>query len=142
MSHILIVDDEPSVRLLVGHLLLAQGHRVTEAANGREAVKAFQTGQVDLVVLDILMPEMDGIQTLQALQRISPQVRVVAMSSGGMMDSPLYLRIAELMGATQVLEKPFDADQLHRAVNSALAGRSQKTRDEPAAGGSQDHASD
>ena len=132
MSHILIVDDEPSVRLLVGRLLLAQGHRVTETAGGREAVTAFQAGTVDLVVLDILMPEMDGLQTLKALHKINPEVRVVAMSSGGLLDSPLYLRIAQLMGATQALEKPFSADQLLRTIDSALGSRPEKTPDDAA----------
>jgi FixJ family two-component response regulator len=73
------------------------------------------------MVLDMLMPDMDGVETLLALRDFVPRLLVVAMSGGGRVSSHLYLRFAKLMGAAQVLEKPFSADQLLQAVASALA---------------------
>ena len=97
-------------------LLLDRGHRVTEAGNGREAVKAFQAGRIDLVVLDMVMPEMDGVESLAALRRIDPRARVLAVSGGGSVDPLIYLDVARAMGATHTLAKPFEAEDFLGAV--------------------------
>jgi len=101
-------------------LLLDQVHRVTEAGDGREAVKAYQAGRVDLVLLDMVMPEMDGVETLVALRRMDPRARVLAVSGGGSVDPSIYLDVARALGATQTLAKPFEAEDFLRAVESAL----------------------
>lgn len=128
MPHILIAEDDPSVRSTIRSALIGNGHRVTEAANGREAVKAFHAGGVDLMVLDMLMPEMDGVETLRALRSFAPSLPVVAMSGGVMANSCIYLHCARLMGAAQVLQKPFNAEKLLQAVASALAGSTGETQ--------------
>jgi CheY-like chemotaxis protein len=123
MGHILVADDDSRLRSLMARVLLDKGHRVTEAANGCEAIKVYYGGSIDL-----FMPEKDGFETLRALSKIDPGVRAVAISGGSMAESTLYLHIAKLMGATQVLEKPFGAETLFRAVDSVLGGDSTATR--------------
>jgi len=93
------------------------GHLVTEARDGKEGLRLFQASRLDLVITDIVMPEMEGFEVLVALRKISPDVVIIAMSGGGRQDPKDVLRIAKHLGATMVLSKPFLSDELIGAIN-------------------------
>lgn len=119
MARILVADDHPLVRKAVREVLLGAGHDVVVVANGREAEAAVQDRQPDLVLLDILMPEKDGIETILSLRRHLPTLRILAMSAGsyGRTD---FLAVAAKFGADAVLRKPFDGPELLAAVDALL----------------------
>ena len=115
---ILVVDDHPIMREVVCQILEDAGHFVREAAEGREALRKLSCARFDLVVTDIVMPEMDGIELIGELQRRYPDIRIIAMS-GGSERFPMKdgLAIARRLGAGATLTKPFVADQLLDAVS-------------------------
>lgn len=118
MSRILVVDDHEDVRLLLRYELAPEGHDVVEAANGEEALAAIAQGQIDLVLLDIMMPVLDGWGVLERLDPATapPVVVITALASDG------ARHIAELLerGALDVIAKPFQPDWLLRLVDAVL----------------------
>ena len=124
MARILLIDDETSVRVGVGRFLRKVGHEVHDACDGVEALRLAQGLEVDLVVTDINMPEMDGIEVILALAERNPGLPVIAISGGGRMPKELLLASAGVLGAVATLPKPFDLVQLRDAVDRALAGGS------------------
>lgn len=121
MAHILLIDDEPSVRAGVGRYLRMRGHEVTEAADGAAALRLAASRRPDLVITDINMPEMDGIEVIMAVSKGTPGLPVIAISGGGRMPKELLLQSAEVLGAMTTLQKPFDLEELDEAVTRALA---------------------
>jgi CheY-like chemotaxis protein len=120
MARILVVDDEELVRAAVAAVLRRAGHNVTLAADGEDALDLFRPGHFDLIITDIVMPRMEGIETLRALRCLEPGIRIVAMSeSGG--NNGFYLRAAVALGADATLEKPINAAELRLLVEEALA---------------------
>src|SRR5690606_2484368 len=106
MASILIVDDDPTIQLIAGELLKAEGHDIVHAGDGVEALKALVAIPADLVVLDMLMPNMDGLETILAMRKTHPRVKILAISSGGPMGPQDLLRTAKLFGADETLVKP------------------------------------
>ena len=82
-ARILLVDDEPAILEILRQALLAEGFEVETAANGNEAVQRAKRQLFDLVLTDLIMPEMDGIQTMLELRAVHPGIRIIAMSGGG-----------------------------------------------------------
>jgi CheY-like chemotaxis protein len=123
MSRILIVEDTPLMRESLVDVLTASGHEVTTADNGLQAVEAIAAGaQFDVIITDIIMPEMDGIQAIMEIQTLQPQARIIAISGGSArMEKGQGLETARRLGAVAVLEKPFEVDSLLAAVDAALA---------------------
>jgi CheY-like chemotaxis protein len=78
---ILVIDDEPVLRLTFQRLLEGEGYRVLVASNGREGVEIFQAQDVDLVITDIVMPELDGFRTIEKLRALRPDLPIIAMSA-------------------------------------------------------------
>jgi CheY-like chemotaxis protein len=116
---IMIVDDEPGIRHLLRKLLTGVGYRVLEAGNGREALQQVETSEVDLVIMDLAMPELEGIETIQALRRVLPQLKIIAIS--GQFAGPM-LRVAEHLGAQASLAKPIQPDELLDTVALMMVG--------------------
>jgi DNA-binding response OmpR family regulator len=118
VSQVLIVDDDADIRLLLRLELSAEGHRITEAADGRQALAAIEAERPDLVVLDIMMPVLDGWGVLEALDpRASPPVvAITAMASDG------DRHVVDLLehGALDVIAKPFDPGWLARLLDAVL----------------------
>ncbi len=106
MASIIIVDDDPTVRAVATELLRHDDHAILEAADGDEALALIRAVPVDLVVLDMLMPNKDGIETIIELRRDFPDVRILAISSGGRMDGPTLLSLAKTFGADETMLKP------------------------------------
>ncbi len=117
---ILVVDDEEAIREVVSTLLGAQGYLCTVAHNGRVALDAFRKDTFDLVLSDIVMPEMDGLKLLGELRREDPDVPVIMVTA--MHDISIALE-AIRSGAYDYILKPFEKDQLHMSVRRALDHR-------------------
>lgn len=127
MKTVLVIDDNPLMRMSIRFDLERAGYAVLEAANGRLALDVLRSARVDVAVVDIFMPEMDGIETIMEIVKIAPSCGLLAISKGseGMGVNLLYH--AETLGAHQVLAKPFTSEALItavRAVEEAVPGSS------------------
>ncbi|MCC6141836.1 MAG: response regulator [Nitrospira sp.] len=118
MASILVIDDDEALRLLLREMLETDGHRVREAANGREGLALYRAQPADVVITDILMPEQDGMEVILELTREFLDARVIAMT--GASGKQNFLSVAKLFGARHILEKPFSADQIRRLVTYTL----------------------
>lgn len=122
MARILIIDDDADVLRSVRRILEVHGHTVLEASEGKTALRRFAGDPADLVLTDIFMPEMDGIELIMKLKGAFPESRIVAMSGGGAMDKKSVLGAASMLGVDAVLEKPFEMDDLVQTVERILTG--------------------
>ena len=130
MQRILIVDDELDVRDSVKCVLDLAGYEVLTADNATEALERLGRVPIDLVITDIIMPKMNGVQAIQLIRQEFPLVRIVAISGGGNFGAAgyqpaaiatnAYLRSAEEAGAHVVLTKPFEVEDLLQAVETLL----------------------
>jgi len=120
---VLVIDDDPGVRDYMEALVSRQGYEVTAAADGEEALKNLETTQPDLITLDVVLPGMDGLQTLEKLKQRLPDVPVVMLSGHGQARN-----IVEAMrrGASDFLRKPFEVEELELAFQKALEKRALK----------------
>ena len=109
MASILIIDDQDELVQALARIARSQGHTVFTASDGKTALRHFAGQPTDVVVTDIYMPEMDGIEFIMRLKEAFPETRVIAMSGGGIMRKENVLGAASMLGAEAVLEKPFDA---------------------------------
>jgi len=116
---ILIIDDEEPIRALLRFALEAAGYEVTEAANGRQGIDLYRQRPTDLIIADMLMPELNGLDLLLELTREFLHAKVIAISGAG--GEQNVLDVAKLLGARQTFEKPFSMPQLMRAVRYELA---------------------
>jgi CheY-like chemotaxis protein len=123
MPRILIVDDDPFARSMLQSMLTDAGYEVHEASNGREALGAYGERPADVVILDVLMPEMEGLETIQRLKQMDPDVSVIAISGGGRYGLVEHLRLAEGLGAVRTFYKPLDNGKLLAALRD-LTGNS------------------
>ncbi len=108
MAKILIVDDDEQIRLMLSDLLKRSGSTVDQASDGEEAINKFNTNHYDLIITDILMPGKEGIQTIQELKKNNPNLKIIAISGGGHIESNVYLDMAKKMGADLCVPKPLD----------------------------------
>jgi CheY-like chemotaxis protein len=116
MSVILIVDDDEFIRLLLRRTLERAGYLVSEASNGREAMRLYSELKPNCVITDLVMPEQEGIETIMQMRQQSHSVPIIATS--GQFDSMAahYLKVAQSLGADAVLEKPFTVEQILELV--------------------------
>jgi len=117
---VLVVDDDPSIRALIRLYLEGAGYGVIEAADGRRGMQALSEQAVDLVVLDIFMPEMDGLEVLQVLRENCQCCKVMAISGGSAKIGMDLLGHATIFGADAVLEKPFGEALLLQKVEALI----------------------
>ena len=118
MPRILIVDDAAFMRMRCSKLLVDNGYTVIEAANGVEALQKYKENKPDGVLLDITMPDMDGIETLKKLVEMDPGVRVAMCTAMGQQSMVIE---ALKSGAKDFVVKPFDADRVLGAVEKLIA---------------------
>lgn len=123
MARILLVDDEDTDRATIRAMLIACGHEVDEAENGRRALDRFHARPPELVMTDLIMPVMDGIELIRALQRGAAAVPIIATCGDGAAPAGSNLRIAKKLGATEVLAKPFSRAELEHALRACLTKR-------------------
>ena len=118
VSKILVVDDEPEVRKLMEHFLTDRGYQVRLAANGREGLAAIDSFAPDVVLLDMHMPEMDGLETLKELAVRAPGLPVIMVTVNE--DVQTTSQLLQL-GAADYVPKPFNLDYLEQAINIQLS---------------------
>lgn len=130
MAKILIVDDDPAVRATIRILLERAGHSVVVAGDGRNGLAMFEAGDVDLLLLDIFMPGMDGIETMRSVHQRKPQLPIVVISGNPIFSesgkAPDFLTMAVKLGAVSSLQKPFTPAALLNVVTNGLEAAKQR----------------
>lgn len=124
MASILVIDDDDQIRLLLREVFERVGHRVSEARDGTEGMEQYRQAPSDLVILDILMPEKEGLETIIELRREFPNVKIVAVSGGSERSHVNLLELAKRLGARHAIQKPFDIQALTDLVASIVAEES------------------
>jgi CheY-like chemotaxis protein len=120
MFTILIIEDDADLRKLLIRLLKRENYHILEAVNGREAIEILGHSKPDLVITDIIMPDEDGIGTINILRQHHPEIKIIAISGGGRMLSEDYLKIARMLGAHSSFSKPFDNKALLIKIKELL----------------------
>lgn len=127
MPRILIVDDDKLVREATQILLRSKGYEVTAAEDGKSGIEAARNGQFDLAIVDLFMPDMDGLKVMQAIRLANPTIPMIAASGfmfGGTRDEhpsmPGFEAMAAEAGATFTLYKPFRPNEVLRTIEQAL----------------------
>ena len=118
-KRILLLDDEPELRNTLRDRLTIEGFDVQTAPDGRLGLKLYHESPVDLVITDVLMPEMDGLEVIRVLCGTPSPPLIIAMSGGGSRDLDFLVEATEF-GATRTLSKPFGLDNLVELVNDLL----------------------
>lgn len=131
MAFILVVDDDAMLRTTLRSILERAGHEVAEAADGKLGLACYRARRPDLVLIDMIMPNREGGETIMELRAGGGDVPIIAMSGGGFDGGALYLTIASEVGADRVLKKPIRAHDLLQAVEACL-GRDAGPRRSPA----------
>ncbi len=116
MARVLIVDDEPTDLLLLRKIVEASGHEVYVARDGEQAFKAYLKQEIELVITDLNMPGVDGLEFIEALRGLYPEARIIAVSG----KSQTELDEAKRMGAFTAIGKPIDSDELVEALSTTL----------------------
>jgi CheY-like chemotaxis protein len=122
MAHVLLLEDDQSMREMLVKMLTQDQHRVTAAADGGEGLQLLEDVKPDLIITDILMPAVDGIEVILKLAERGSTVPIIAISGGRRSVSAEFnLESAEMAGVRVTLSKPFSRDALRSAVQKALA---------------------
>ena len=114
---VLIVEDETRIRELLSRKMEQCGYRVSEAQDGKEAIRILGEEEVDLVISDIMMPEQDGLEVIMHLKKEHPEIQIIAISAPG---NEVFLNSAKALGASRVFQKPFGLDEIARAVQELI----------------------
>jgi DNA-binding response OmpR family regulator len=117
---VLVIDDDPGMLEFARDVLTTVGFEVLSASNGAQGLRLLKTGPVDIIVIDILMPVKDGLETIMELRKTQQMPKVIAMSGGGAFHLANALTWAEKLGAQRTLRKPFTPDELVAAVRQTL----------------------
>lgn len=120
MAVILVIDDNDTVRKTLRRQLLSAGYEVIEAADGAQGLALCHAHRPALVISDIFMPEADGIETITAIRREHPGIKIIAVSGSEAQQRTLYLGAAQKLGADAVLGKPWRAAELKETVQRLL----------------------
>ncbi|CAN5530251.1 response regulator [soil metagenome] len=125
MANILIADDDDAVQQIIKILLQRSGHQVTGADDGRKALQLFREGTFDLLIVDIFMPGMDGLETMKLVHQYRPNVPIIVISGHSFAarygSSPDFLHMATKLGATCSLQKPFKSAVLLENIARCLS---------------------
>lgn len=116
---ILIVDDQNGIRILLVELFSNEGYEMFQAANGKAALEVVEQEVPDLVLLDMKIPGMDGLEILRHIKETHPQINVIMMTAYGELD---IIQKAKDLGALSHFTKPFDIDEMRQAVDRCLRG--------------------
>lgn len=119
-TRILIVDDEDTLRMTMGDILSAEDREIVTAASGEEALAYLEGDPFDLMIVDLIMPGIDGLQVIDVAQKMSPKAKIIMLTAYGTLDSAIQ---AMRRGATDYLLKPANAPQIEAAVDRVLQQR-------------------
>ena len=121
MPHIMIVDDDPAILRSLRGILEEEGHTVDEAPDGEVALIHFAGNPADLVICDVFMPNMNGIEFVMRVLEAFPEAKIVGLSGGGFLSQGTVLEAVQKVGAVGILKKPFGIEDVIRVVDKALA---------------------
>jgi len=127
MALILIIDDEPQIRSMLKLMLERDGYEVAEAPDGIEGIRSYRQNPADLIITDLIMPNKDGIGVIIDLKKEFPDVKIIALSGGGLNKPEGYLKGAKKLGAACTLTKPIDRGEMLRAIKDVLKSPSSQT---------------
>ena len=116
MATVLVIDDDEVSRLAVGSALEANGHEVHYAPNGEVGLEFYQKSPTDVVIIDLAMPVMNGLRTIQELRENHRDARIIAISG----ESPEQLPMAEDYGALRSMAKPVNPTELQQAIEQVM----------------------
>jgi CheY-like chemotaxis protein len=119
-TKVLVIEDDAIVRASIVHILEDDGYEVLAAEDGLRGMAAFRNGHPDLVITDIVMPEQEGIQTINEIRSAKPDAKIIAISGSGRFGNIDFLKIAQDLGASDAIAKPFDPDDLLRRIRRCL----------------------
>lgn len=120
MANILLVDDDETFRRMLSLALKRLGHEVVEVPNGLTAWAKYEESASDLVIMDLIMPEKEGLETIRQFRQNRASVKILAISGGGRVDASNLLTVARQFGANEILPKPFSIDELEAVLNRLL----------------------
>lgn len=120
LARILVIDDDKQIRDVFRQILERAGYEVEDAGDGYEGVRLFKEKNIDLVITDILMPGMGGLETIMELRLASPDVKVIAISGGDHIAPEYYLNVIKNLDTLCELKKPISSKELLSAVNALL----------------------
>ncbi len=118
MATIVLIDDDDQLRRLLQIALEDAGYRVLSAAGGKDSMRLLHDQVVDVIVVDIFMPDMDGLELIPLLRKTRPATKIIAISGGSATGN--YLDMAKHLGANATLMKPFSLQELLHAVATQL----------------------
>jgi PAS domain S-box-containing protein len=123
MPKILLVDDDEQFRSMLSERLTLAGYEVQEAADGGKAIKLYESHPADVVIMDLIMPEKEGLETILEFKRLNFEAKIIAISGGGGgHGAKAYLKVATAFGAQRVLLKPFSNQEILETVRQVLQG--------------------
>jgi len=120
MSKILIVDDDPEISGLLYKLLSRKNYEVFVASSGADAILIYNANPIDLIITDIVMPEIGGLEVIRIVRGMNETLPIIAMSGGALINSGTYLTMAKQLGAKYAFQKPFDLNEFSMAVKSLI----------------------
>ena len=121
MARILIIEDDSRLREVLTEMLEREGYEVITAGNGKEGLELYNELPVDMVITDILMPEKDGVETISDLKRNFQDVKIIAISGGGLVSGADYLEsVRSMLNIRHVFSKPFSTGELLLAVKELI----------------------
>lgn len=123
MAKVLVIEDEVNLQKAIARILSINGYDVTCAKDGRSALDQIREEHPDIVLTDIFMPGMEGLETIRVLASRFPELPIVIMT--GSLDT-LFIDLGKKFGACEALNKPFSTDELLLVINKSLTGRTQK----------------
>ncbi len=121
MAKILIIDDDVQFRKMLSQVLKRAGYEISEAEDGNEGTRIYETEPIDLVITDLIMPKKEGIETISELKKKYPDIKIIAISGGGRVGPESYLTFAEKLGALYTFSKPLDRDKVLEAVHELIS---------------------
>jgi DNA-binding response OmpR family regulator len=120
MATILVIDDDSLIRSVLRQVLESEGHVVVELPDGARAAAVSAEIGADLAIVDLIMPEQEGLATILALRGLILSPKIIAMSGGGRYLGSDFLTVASVIGAHRTVAKPFDRDTIVNLVNEVL----------------------
>ena len=120
MPRILLIDDDDQLRGLLQAILEGAGYEVDTASDGKKGVHRFRRNRADLAIVDIFMPEKEGLETIVELKQIDPNIKAIAISGGGLRLDMEFLDHAKIFGADHAMEKPLDLQELLNIIHRMI----------------------
>lgn len=121
MKKILLIDDDELVLYAIKRYLCKKGFEVETLTSGEKAIEKYKSFNPDIVITDIIMPDIEGIEVISSLRNIDSNIPIIAISGGSRRLDTSYLIGAELIGANATLEKPFEEEKLVEYINKLTA---------------------